>query len=175
MLNSTTVLSIILGSIIGALVSWLIAHIYWKLNAPVERVVKELKDVLPHYLHPLRYPQFYTHDVMKVEAEQEVPKESDIPRVTHAVFSKKDIRDGDKVEVLLHLLDLGRNLENPDGISVKDHFDRDCPVLFAGLGLACFEFTANKTDGKGSYRLTVNLKDTARNTNSQTFIFTIKP
>lgn len=168
-------INIAIGCVLGAIVSWIIAHFYWKLNAPMERVVKELKAVLPHYLQPLRYPQFYTDDAVTVSPEEAAPKDTDIPHVTHAIFSRKDIHAGDQVEVLLHLIDLKRNLENPSGITAKDHLNRALPVHFNGLGLASLEFVAEQLSGETQHKLTIDLADTAGNKNSQTLVFTIKP
>lgn len=168
-------LNLVLSSLIGVATGWAIAHWYWKRSAPVERIVKELKRALPYYLHPLRYPQFYSQSAKKITPDQQPPADTDVPHVVYAVLSHHVIRAGSDFEVLLNILDTGRNFENPDGLQMHDHVGRSVSVQFAGLGFASAMIIATPVDGRQAGKITVRLKDTAGMANEQTLSFDITP
>ena len=166
-------ISTLLSALIGVVTSWIIAHWYYRKTGPVERMLKEIKSALPTLLHPVIYPQFYGSDAVTVSPSQSFPKDLDIPHIEYAVLSKRTIFDGDFLEVLLKLRDMGRNLENPSGIRVRDHLERDVAVRSNGLGFASVTFRADlKEDIQKNY-LTVTLEDASGKRNTQSIPFFI--
>jgi len=165
--------NLVVSAAISVVLSWLIAHWYYRKSGPVERMLKEIKSVLPSYFHPVIYPQFYSSDIMTVSPDQPFPNDPDTPHIECVTFSKKVIVDGDRVDVLLKVRDTGRNLENPSGISVRDHLERELAVKSIGLGFAAITLRA-KLDAKDPLtKLTVTLTDTAGKRNTQSIPFLV--
>jgi len=173
--DSVAFINLVISSVVGVLSGLLISHFYWKKNAPVERILKELKRVLPHYLHPVRYPQFYSQSSKRVTADQEPPLDTDFPHIVYSIFSSNSIKVDTSFEVLFAIVDTGRNFENPEGISVQDHLGRSITSEFCGLGFASSTFVAAPHGEEVNSKITVTLVDTAGNRTVQTFSFNIVP
>jgi len=165
--------NLLLSTVLSVVVSWIIAQWYYRKSGPVERMLKEIKSVLPSYFHPVIYPQFYSSDIMTVSPDQPFPKDTDTPHIECATFSKKVILDGDSVDVLLKVRDTGRNLENPSGIDVRDHLERELAVKSIGLGFAAITLRANLDSKHPPHQLTVTLTDTAGKRNTQSIPFLV--
>lgn len=163
--------NLLLSSLIGVASGWLIAHLYWKRSAPVERILKELKRVLPAYLHPLRYPQFHTPSARSVEPTPAGPADLDVPRLVGAVLSEHPVRPGTQLELLLNILDRGRNFDNPAGLDIRDHRGRKVAAEFAGIGYAIARIDAVPAEGMAAGCITVQLADTAGKSHRQTLCF----
>lgn len=166
-------INILLSGLIGVVTSWVIAHWYYRKHGPVGRMLKEIKRVLPEYFHPIIYPQFYSLDAVTIAPSQSSPKDLDVPHIEYAILSKKRIVDGDDVEVLFKLRDMGRNLENPSGIRARDHLDRDVAVRSIGLGFASIAFRAELKPGSPQSHLTVTLEDVGGKRKTQSIPFSI--
>lgn len=167
--------NLLISSLVGVTAGWLIAHWYYVRAAPVERILKELKRVLPYYLHPVRYPQFYSPSAKRVEPEQPPPADTDVPHVLYAISSRHAISPGSPFELLLCIRDTGRNFDNPQGLSLEDHRQRSIAPEFSGLGFASAAFIADVDTGVTDYRISIRLRDTSGKENRQTLLFHIKP
>lgn len=163
--------NLLLSSLIGVASGWLIAHGYWKRSAPVERILKELKSALPRYLHPLRFPQFHAPGAHRIEFDADTPPDTDVPRLVSAVFSQYPVRPGTQVELLLNILDRGRNFENPEGIRIEDHLGRRVVAHFAWLGYATATIDATPLEGDAPGRIRVRLHDTSGRRSETTLSF----
>lgn len=164
--------NIIFGSVLGAMASWMVSHHYWKKNSSSERILKEIKRILPVFFMPLRHPQFYSDDTQTAVPEQPSPANPDIPHVVNAVFSKKIIKEGDQVEVLLEIRDHGINLVIPNGVFARDHLERNVAAKICGIGYASISFKADAAQHQQN-KITITLKDTAGNENTQSISFSI--
>lgn len=167
--------NLVISSLIGVASGLLITHWYWRRSAPVERIVKELKLVLPYYLHPIRHPQFYSPSARKVAPDQEAPADTDVPHIEYAVLSNNVITAGSDFEVMLSIRDTGRNFENPDGLLIRDHVGREVHANFSGLGFASAAIVATPNPTQQVNTITVRLRDTVGKENEQSISFHITP
>ena len=165
--------NLVLSSLIAMVSGWAVSHLYWKRSASVERILKELKDVLPHYLHPMRYPQFYSTHSVRIAPNEELPEDSDIPHVRYAIYSTQDIRENDEFDILLAIVDTGRNFENPGGLQIRDHMQREVTASFAGLGFTTATILSTPRPSQNRCHFLVCLKDTIGKEMTQTFSFSI--
>ncbi len=159
--DAVAFVNILISSLIGVAAGWLISHWYFMRAAPVERILKELKRVLPYYLHPVRYPQFYAPSAVRVDPVPPPPQDTDIPHLTHAICTRQSVQPGSRFEVLFAIVDTGRNFDNPAGLSLRDHLGRDVPAEFSGLGLASAVFTAAANQDQAVNTITIVLRDTS--------------
>lgn len=167
--------NLLISSVIGVAAGWLIAHWYYKRSAPVERILKELKRVLPYYLHPVRYPQFYSPGARRVEPEQQPPADTDVPHVLYAISSIQELHPGTQFELLLCIRDTGRNFDNPNGLSLEDSQRHSIDAQFSGLGFARASFVVDAKTDSTTYCVGVRLRDNAGHENHQTLSFRITP
>ena len=119
------------------------------------------------------FPQFYGAHAFTILPNQRAPQNTDIPHLEHAVFSRKAIKAGEHVEILLSIRDTGRNLENPSGIHVMDHKQRDLAPRAIGFGYALVAFVADVQAHGGENLITVSLHDLSGNRNTQSLSFEI--
>lgn len=172
----------LLGSaVVSVLCSWLIAAVYFKKKSPTERVARQIQKALKQSLIPILYPHFFDQErSIVIYPEQPAPEDQDVPRVEYARVSPRDIFPGTSVEVLLKLIDLGLDLDNPGGVRARDHRGRSAGVVGLGLGFCRFRFVVEETETKAKTQLTIELADKGehcrgkRNRNVQTFPFIVQ-
>jgi len=167
-------INIVLSALIGVITSLAISHRYYLKNSPTKHILDQIKSALPFYLLPLTYKQFYSSEARRVTPDQSPPDDRDIPYIKYATFTKSDIFEGDYIEVLFRISDTGENLENPSGLKIRDHKNRELAVKFIELGFASVSFIADKNEGRHESFLTVTLQDTGSKTNTQSVKFIIK-
>ena len=103
----------------------------------------------------------------------EPPENKDIPHVEYAVISQQSIKPNTQVEALIKLRDLGFDLENPSGVSVRDHLQRPLSVERIGLGYVEIHFMATTSSEIAHYAFTVTLVDHGGRANTQSIPFRI--
>jgi len=172
--DPSSFINIVIGGVVGAAGSWIVTHLYWIKSAPTERILKEIKRARPEPIRPIRFPELYAPGAVEITPVEKRPSDTDTPHVLKAKFPKSEFSDGEIVDVLMELLDTGRNLDNPGGITVLDPGKKELPVKFAALGLAHFRLQVKKSDDQPNPVLTVQLADTANHKNTQTIPVTIK-
>ncbi|MDE2183473.1 MAG: hypothetical protein KGJ78_10680 [Alphaproteobacteria bacterium] len=169
-----------LNVVISVLSSWAVAAIYFRKETRAEKIGDQIRSGLQKALFPIIYPQFFDDSrALKVHPLQSAPRDKDIPYVEYALFNKRSYRPGERAEVLLKLLDLGFDLLNPDGVTVRDHLGNAVGVVSAGLGYARVAFHIADTVHPGSHDITVQLQDLGEhkksvpNANVQTLQFVV--
>jgi hypothetical protein len=173
---ANTIISTLLGGAIG----WFIAGYYFHKPSRAEKIVDQVRFGLQKSLFPILYPDFFDpRSSIIVHPEQPAPADKDKPHVDCAFFKDGVINLNQTVEVLIKVMDLGFDLENPQGISIRDHRGNDLHVIPIGLGHVKTEFRTAFDDRLGTHRLTVTLQDTGEhrgipNHNVQSLAFTIR-
>lgn len=174
-------INLVISSIIGVLTGWGISRHYFKKVAPAEIIADQLRSGLQKALMPILYPHFFNKEnSFIIHPEQPGPTNKDVPSVEYAVVRGNAIFSNQRVEVLIKVIDLGGDLDNPNGISIRDHKDNHLGVVAIGLGFAHFSFHTSN-DAAGPQRLTVTLQDEGhhvgnrKNRNVQTLPFSVLP
>ena len=155
--------------------SWLVAAIYFRKETVAERIGSQISSSLRMALIPVLYNEFFSVDSSgEVRPKQPPPKNLDVPHVEYAIFAQQHVCCGDSVEVLIKLLDTGSNLDNPRGVSVRDHEDR--PLGVRGLGFGFCRCTLNiAADARPGPRvLTIYLQDEDKHECTQNVAFRVE-
>jgi hypothetical protein len=176
MISAETVVS----TLVGVLAGWGATHYYFMKSSAAERIAEQIKVGLQKALIPILYPHFYNPErAVTVYPEQPPPQNMDVPFVEYAIYGEKVIRSGQAVEVLIKLRDVGSDLDNPHGVTVRDHRGNRLAVVPLGLGFARVTFHTVADERPGPRRLTVDLQDMGDHTrgvpnrNVQSLLFVI--
>jgi hypothetical protein len=163
--------NIVLSGLIGVITSWFITHWYYLKNSPTERMLKELRKALPNYLLPVVEPQFYRSDSERLLPFPAPPEDPDIPHAEYAILSDRNPAPNVPLQVLFKIRDLGFDLENPSGVQVCDHLQRQLSVQRIGLGYITVQFITTPLPCSGQYALTITLSDQGGRINTQSVRF----
>jgi hypothetical protein len=168
------------SSAVGAITSWVVSSYYFHKTSRAEQIADQIKAGLQKALVPVLYPRFFDpENSVTVYPNQPPPANTDIPHVEFVLFSKKIIRPGQRTDVLIKLRDSGFDLENPHGVTIRDHKENPLGVVPLGLGYVMATFHTALDDHSGSHSLTVALQDlgehakSSPNHNVQTISFPI--
>lgn len=177
-LDGGAIANIAIGGIISAAISIIVSNHYFKKESRSEKISNQVKLGLQKALFPALYPQFFNPETSQIVRPIEpAPRDKDVPFVEYALINHKSIRPGTKVEILIKLRDDGFDLDNPRGVSVRDHHQNSLEVSPLGLGFMRIVLRTPKSDLAGDYHLSVFLKDEGvnnnlvPNTNIQTLVF----
>lgn len=159
--------SLVINAVVSVLASWFVASIYFKKVTRAEKIADQIRSGLQKALLPIIHAQFFDgQKSFRVHPHQPPPKNQDIPFVEYALFSEKRFCAGQKIEVLLKLKDTGFDLDNPAGVSVRDHEGRALGVVPIGLGYAKVTLHISSKALPGERELTVDLTDIGEHRNS---------
>jgi hypothetical protein len=177
----SSIFSLAANAIISVLCSWVVAWVYFRKVTRAEQVGEQIRHGLQRALLPTLYPQFFDQErSLSVYPDQRTPANQDIPYVEVARIHPRIIAPGSKFEVLLKLRDAGFDLDNPDGVSIRDHHGQAVGVIGLGLGFCMCTVHVEKSPASYAGSLTVELKDigahtkAASNHNVQTLRFLIE-
>ena len=180
MLNGDTIFS----TMAGIVSAWGLTHYYFKKSSPAERIAAQIKLGLQKALYPLLYPQFFDGArTLTILPEQPQPTDRDVPRVEFAKLVGLTVHCGQEVQMLIKLKDDGFDLDNPRGITVRDHRDNPLAVVPLGFGYIRISFRTADNERFGQHRITVEMIDMGhhtsgtpnRNTQSLVFVITGSP
>jgi hypothetical protein len=167
MIELDSAVNIIISSVSGAAVSWAISHYYFRKETRAEVIADQIRNGLQRALIPVLYPQYFRQEKrLVVHPTQPIPKNLDVPHVEYAIFADGSIHPGQKVDVLLKVRDLGFDLPNPDGISIRDHRNNALGIIPLGLGYVETTLHTFPEDHPGPNKLTVELQDLGVRTKS---------
>jgi hypothetical protein len=172
MIDVKDIISIALGTSFGGLISWWLSRHYWLKSKPLENMAKDIKGItielrqlntsifsgLRTVLVFDRNQQYFSADaqLMEISPAYESSK-GDVPQIEWCRASS-NIAAGTTFKILMKVVDLGMNFENPSGASIVDH--RGNPVAVENAGFGCmFAAISTSTLDEGKQYFTVKLED----------------
>ncbi|MGB4115402.1 MAG: hypothetical protein WBK51_02520 [Polaromonas sp.] len=172
MIDIKDIISIALGTTFGGLISWWLSRYYWLKSKPLEAMATNIRDIsielrklnismfsaLRTQMVFERNKQYFSADAQLMEIlPQYESSKRDVPQIEWCRASSNIIA-GTTFKILMKVVDLGLNFENPNGATITDHRGNLAPVEDAGFG--CMFATINTTlVDQGKYYLTIKLVD----------------
>ena len=173
--------NIFLNAIISVVCSWVISAYYFRKESRAEKISDQIRNGLQRALLPIIHPQFFdsqsSHTLTPLQPK---PKNTDIPHIDYAILSFRPNSNNTRVELMIKILDTGYDLENPEGISIKDHTGGYVGVVSIGLGHCKCTINIGDNPIPGVYEITVEMADSGLhrratpNRNVQTLPFIIE-
>lgn len=153
-------LLVIFGGVISLAGSLLVTHLYYRKSKPVERMLQSITENLRRTLVRSRFPEFFESKDANILFDRGFQSSRpDTPQVDEVILDRAIIYPGNKVNVLLKVVDMGLNFRNPEGATVKDHHGNSLKVDNVGFGYMRFAFQVKDTDAPASYKISVDLAD----------------
>jgi hypothetical protein len=157
------ILSIAIGTALGGVISWYVTHLYWQKSKATESIAKELRQLNQSIFSGLRSfvvldrnPQYFNAGARDCEVTPSYESSKfDFPQVEWCKVPS-GAKAGNPIKLLLKIVDLGLNFENPQGATITDHKSHVLEVESAGFG--CLFATLYTSLDEAGRKITLNIR-----------------
>lgn len=172
---------LILNAVVSVICSWIVASIYFRKESRAESIAEQIKRALQQTLPPISHPRFFDEGNSRViYPEEPLPANTDIPHVEFVRLDHSNILPDMRLGLLIKLRDTGFDLDNPQGVTLRDWSGNMLSVSGIGLGYCTSTVHIPAEIEPGPYRLTIELADAGvlrtyiPNRNSQTLLLVVE-
>ena len=164
-------ISLLLGGIIGYLIS---SHFHKKNEVFVKDMHNVVNSIENIYLSS-KYSNIFQSpsSFVKYYTDQR-PSDRDIPHLQEIWCESNKVKPGEKLFLLIRLVDMGRNLSTRSGVEIRNKLNNyNIPTFYEGFGWISCNIDIPTDAPKGQQKINIKLEDRIKNKNTQEFDYVV--